>query len=143
MCYRVDVIEERRSVIPRLLDIAREVGQPEGRTSVQGGQPVGQSHNAVVDQSRLGLYIDRREQTKEVEVMRATGERETLPGKHTWIMFDLLRMLWPMGWNFSMSLSRLRVKLVSASTMRNAEMLTKLYLKSSKSNVSKSFFFWG
>jgi hypothetical protein len=47
-----------------------------------------------------------------------------------------------MGWNFSMSLSSWRVKLLSASTMRNADMFTKLYLKSSKSNVSKSFF-WG
>lgn len=44
-----------------------------------------------------------------------------------------------MGWNFSMSLSRFRVALLSASTIRKADMLTKLYLKSSKSNVSKSY----
>jgi hypothetical protein len=53
--YRVDVIEERRSVIPRLLDIAREVGETQSRAPIQGGQSVGQRHDAVVHQSRLGL----------------------------------------------------------------------------------------
>ncbi len=53
--YRVDVIEERRSVIPRLLDIAREVGEAQSRAPIQGGQSVGQRHDAVVHQSRLGL----------------------------------------------------------------------------------------
>ena len=56
----------------------------------------------------------------------------------TWIIPLLLRIAWPIGWNFSITS---RVSFVcgwSTSTILNAVIFTELYLKSSRSNVSKS-----
>ena len=52
---------------------------------------------------------------------------------------DLLRIVFPDGWYRSMSLRMPRTPTSSASTRRKAVILTKLYLKSSRSKVSISW----
>lgn len=57
----------------------------------------------------------------------------------TCITLDLLRIVFPDGWYRSMSLRIPRTPTSSASTRRKAVILTKLYLKSSRSKVSISW----
>lgn len=57
----------------------------------------------------------------------------------TCMTLDLLRIVFPDGWYRSMSLSIPRTPTSSASTRRKAVILTKLYLKSSRSKVSISW----
>ncbi len=52
--YRVDVVEQRRAVVPGLFGVAGQVGNFQRRAAVQSGQTVGQRHDAVKHQRRLG-----------------------------------------------------------------------------------------
>lgn len=51
----------------------------------------------------------------------------------------LLRIAWPMGWNFSITSNVSFTFGCSTSTILKAVILTELYLKSSRSNVSRSW----
>ena len=51
----VDVIEEGRSVIPRLLDVARKISQAQGSAAIKSRQTVSKSHDTVVHQGRFSF----------------------------------------------------------------------------------------